>query len=49
MPKKKSQKPVTEMTTEELAQKVFPKPVLKHLKEIAHEGENKDDSDLSHE
>ncbi|MBI2172416.1 MAG: hypothetical protein HYU30_10465 [Chloroflexi bacterium] len=36
MPKKaKPEKPVTEMTTEELADKVFPKVVKEHLKELA--------------
>lgn len=41
MPKRKKteqpKKPVTEMTTEELAEKVFPKPVLEHLKKLAEE------------
>jgi hypothetical protein len=30
-----------DMTTEELAQKVFPKKVLDHLKRIAHEKDDK--------
>lgn len=37
MPRKKKQ-PI-DMTTEELAKKVFPPKVLKELKRIAHEGE----------
>ena len=42
MPKKeKAEKPVTEMTTEELAQKVFPKPVLEHLKKVAKDADSK--------
>ena len=34
--KKKSEKPVSEMTSEELASKVFPKKLHDKLKEIAH-------------
>jgi hypothetical protein len=39
MPKKKK-RPI-DMTTEELAKKVFPKKVLEELKQIAHEKDNK--------
>ncbi len=42
MPKKK--KRVIDMTTEELAKKVFPKKILEKLKEIAHEKDDKPDS-----
>ena len=41
MPRKK--KTARDMTTEELAKKVFPKKVLEKLKDIAHEKDNKDD------
>ena len=37
MPKRK--KKATEMTTEELAKRLFPPKVLKKAKEIAHQGE----------
>ncbi len=37
----KSKKRPNDMTTEELAKKVFPKKVLEHLKKIAHEKDNK--------
>lgn len=40
MPKRK--RPI-DMTTEEIAKKVFPKKVLEHLKEIAHEKDDKPD------
>ena len=36
---KGEKKSVSEMTTEELAQKVFGKKLTKKLKDIAHEGE----------
>ena len=38
---KKSKKPVHEMTSEELAQKVFPKSVLEHLKKIVLDADSK--------
>ncbi len=37
----KSKKHPKDMTTEELASKVFPKKVLEHLKKIAHEKDKK--------
>ncbi|MBI2851669.1 MAG: hypothetical protein HYX84_01000 [Chloroflexi bacterium] len=42
MPKRK--KRLIDMTTEELAKRVFPKKILEKLKEIAHEKDNKPDS-----
>lgn len=39
----KSKKHPKDMTTEELARKVFPKKVLDHLKKIAHEKDDKPD------
>ena len=39
MPRKK--KSARDMTTEELAKKVFPAKVLKELKRTAHEGDDK--------
>ncbi len=36
MPKRKK-KPATEMTTEEMAEHVFPKKVREELKRVAHE------------
>ncbi|MFH0941792.1 MAG: hypothetical protein V1823_02045 [Chloroflexota bacterium] len=39
MPRKK--KTAKDMTTEELAKKVFPKKVLEKLKEVAHEKDRK--------
>ena len=45
MPKKK--KTARDMTTEELARKIFPKKVLEKLKEIAHEKDGKTDSNSS--
>lgn len=42
MPKKKQKHP-KDMTTEELAHKVFPKKVVEHLKKIAHEKDNECD------
>ena len=45
MPKKK--RTAMDMTTEELATRVFPKKVLKKLKEIAHGKDSKTDSNLS--
>ena len=41
MPRKK--KTARDMTTEELAKKVFPKKVLEKLNEIAHEKDKKDE------
>jgi len=40
VPKKKGKRPI-DMTTEELAKKVFPKKVRDELKRIAHEKDNK--------
>jgi hypothetical protein len=45
MPKRK--KTARDMTTEELASKIFPPKVLKKLKEIAHGKEGKTDSNSS--
>ena len=42
MPRKK--KTARDMTTEELAKKVFPKKVRDKLKEVAHEKDEKSDS-----
>ena len=42
MPRKK--KTARDMTTEELAKKVFPKKVRDKLKDIAHEKDHKSDS-----
>ena len=42
MPRKK--KTARDMTTEELAKKVFPKKVLDKLREVAHEKDDKPDS-----
>jgi len=41
MPRKK--KTAKDMTTEELAKKIFPKKVRDKLKDIAHEKDKKDD------
>jgi hypothetical protein len=41
MPKKKRGKRPSNMTTEELAKKVFPKKVREELKKIAHEKDDK--------
>jgi len=41
MPKKKEQKKPHDMTTEELAKKVFPKKVKEELERIAHEKDDK--------
>ena len=41
MPKKKKKKRPVDMTTEELAKKVFPKKVREELKRVAHEKDNK--------
>ena len=43
MPRRK--KKATEMTTEELAKRVFPKKVVDEVKRIAHEGEEEEQSD----
>ena len=40
MPKKSKKQP-KDMTTEELAKKVFPKKVVEELKKIAHEKDTK--------
>lgn len=45
--RKKSQKHPLEMTTEELADHLFPKEVVKRLKEIAHEKDDKPDAESS--
>ena len=42
MPKRK--KKATEMTTDELEQRVFPKTAVEELKKIAHEGEETEES-----
>ncbi len=42
MPRKK--KTARDMTTEELAKKIFPKKVRDKLKEVAHEKDKKSDS-----
>lgn len=44
---RKIKKQPKDMTTEELAKKIFPKKVHEKLKEIAHKGDNKIDSDSS--
>jgi hypothetical protein len=41
MPKKKRGKRPADMTTEELAKKVFPKKVREELRKIAHEKDDK--------
>ena len=41
MPKKKVEKKPHDMTTEELAKKVFPKKVKEELEKLAHEKDNK--------
>jgi hypothetical protein len=41
MPKKKRGKRPVDMTTEELAEKIFPKKVMEELKRIAHEKDDK--------
>jgi hypothetical protein len=41
MPKKKKKKRPADMTTEELAKKVFPKKVREELKKIAHKKDEK--------
>ena len=38
---RKIKKHPKDMTTEELARKIFPKKVVEHLKEIAHEKDDK--------
>ena len=43
MPRRK--KKATEMTTEELAKRVFPKKVVDEVKRIAHEGEKEEKTD----
>lgn len=43
MPRKK--KTALDMTTEELAKKIFPKKVRDKLKEVAHEKDGKSGSD----
>ncbi len=43
MPRRK--KKATEMTTEELAKRVFPKKVVDEMKRIAHEGEQEEKTD----
>ena len=40
MPKKEKKRP-KDMTTEELANKVFPKKVVEELRQIAHEKDDK--------
>ena len=40
MPRRK--KKASEMTTEELARRVFPKQVVEELKKVAHQGEETD-------
>ena len=40
MPKGKEKKKATEMTTEELAQRLFQPKVLEKAKEVAHRGED---------
>ena len=40
----KSKKTARDMTTEELAKKIFPKKVRDKLKEVAHEKDEKSDS-----
>ncbi|MBI4298299.1 MAG: hypothetical protein HY666_00875 [Chloroflexi bacterium] len=42
---KRKKKDVTEMTTDELARHVFPKKVVAELKRVAHQGDEKDDSE----
>lgn len=42
MPKRK--KKATEMTDKELEARIFPKPVLRELKRIAHEKDEKPES-----
>jgi hypothetical protein len=49
MPKRKATKPVIEMTTDELADKVFPKEVKKKLQEIANPPGSKAKNRSSHE
>lgn len=52
MPKRKKDKPVDkpliEMTSEELAEHVFGKELKEKLDQIAHEKDNKPDTDHSH-
>jgi hypothetical protein len=45
MPRKK--KSPREMTTEEIAKKVFPKKAIERLKEIAHEKDEKEPNQSS--
>ena len=45
MPKKK--KTAKDMTNEELAKRVFPKKVLDKLREVAHEKDDKPDTNSS--
>ncbi len=40
MPKRKKKK-ATEMTTEELARRIFPKKVVREIERIAHESDGK--------
>ena len=42
MPRKKKAR---DMTTEELAKRVFPKKVREHLKEVAHEKDDPEESE----
>ncbi|MBI2857568.1 MAG: hypothetical protein HYX90_00700 [Chloroflexi bacterium] len=44
MPKKK--KPATEMTTEELAKRVFPKKVRDEIRRVAEESDKKNERSL---
>lgn len=41
---RRSKKNPRDMTTEELAKKVFPKKVIEQLKKVAHEKDDKRDS-----
>ena len=47
MPRKK--RTAKDMTTEELARSVFPKKVVEELKRVAHERDDKEDKQPSHE
>ena len=42
---KRKKKDVTEMTTEELARHVFPKKVVDELERIAHQDDEKEESE----
>ena len=44
---KKNKKPAKELTTEEAMKRLFPKKVRERLKEVAHEKDDKDNSDSS--